>query len=82
MACVRYELIRTYVGGVADVMVDRRSGKITCTRFTVVQDCGQIINPDGIRNQLQGNVVQTVSRALMEEVTFDRSAVTSLDWAS
>jgi len=82
MAYVKYELIRTYVGGVADVEVDRKTGKIRCTRFTVVQDCGQIINPDGIRNQLEGNVVQTVSRTLIEELTFDRSMVTSLDWAS
>ena len=82
MAYVKYELTRTYVGGVADVSIDRGSGKIRCTRFTVVQDCGQIINPDGVRNQLQGNVVQTVSRSLLEEVTFDRSTVTSLDWAS
>lgn len=82
MAYVKYELIRTYVGGVADVSIDRKSGQIRCTRFTVVQDCGQIINPDGIRNQLEGNVIQTVSRALLEEVTFDRSHVTSLDWAS
>lgn len=82
MAYVKYELIRTYVGGVADVVVDRKTGQIRCTKFTVVQDCGQIINPDGIRNQLEGNVIQTVSRALLEEVTFSRSAVTSLDWAS
>ena len=82
MAYVKYELIRTYVGGVADVSIDRKSGKVRCTKFTVVQDCGQIINPDGIRNQLQGNVVQTVSRSLIEELTFDRSMVTSLDWAS
>ena len=82
MAYVKYELIRTYVGGVADVEVDRKSGKVRCTKFTVVQDCGQIINPDGVRNQLEGNVVQTVSRALIEELTFDRSNVTSLDWAS
>ena len=82
MSYVKYELIRTYVGGVADVEIDRKTGKIRCTRFTVVQDCGQIINPDGIRNQLEGNVVQTVSRTLIEELTFDRSMVTSLDWAS
>ena len=82
MAYVKYELIRTYVGGIADVEIDRKTGKIRCTKFTVVQDCGQIINPDGIRNQLQGNIVQTVSRSLIEEVTFDRSMVTSLDWAS
>jgi CO/xanthine dehydrogenase Mo-binding subunit len=48
----------------------------------VAHDCGQIINPDGLRNQIEGNVVQTVSRTLIEELKFDRSRVTSLDWAS
>jgi CO/xanthine dehydrogenase Mo-binding subunit len=55
---------------------------IRVTKFTVVHDCGQVINPDGVKNQIEGNVIQTVSRTLLEEVTFDRSQVTSLDWAS
>ena len=79
---VKYELSRTYVGAVADVEVNRKSGDIFVRRFIIVQDCGQIINPDGVKNQIEGNVVQTVSRALKEEVTFDRSRVTSLDWGS
>jgi len=79
---VKYELARTYVGAVADVEVNRKSGEIRVKHFAIVQDCGQIINPDGVRNQIEGNVVQTVSRTLKEEVTFDRSRVTSLDWAS
>ena len=79
---VKYELARTYVGAVADVEVNRQSGAIRVTHFAVVQDCGQIVNPDGVRNQIEGNIIQTVSRTLKEEVTFDRSGVTSLDWAS
>jgi nicotinate dehydrogenase subunit B len=82
LSYVRYELARTYVGAVADVEVDRSSGAIRVTRFFVVQDCGQIINPDGVRAQLEGNIIQTVSRTLKERVTFDRSRVTSVDWAS
>jgi len=82
MAYVKYELVRTYVGAVAEVEVDRASGQITVTKFFVTHDCGQIINPDGIRNQIEGNIIQTVSRTLMEELTFDRSHVTSLDWES
>lgn len=82
LAYVKYELVRTYVGAVADVEVDRQTGAIRVKRFFVVQDCGQIINPDGVRNQIEGNVVQTVSRTLKERVTFDRSRVTSLDWES
>ena len=79
---MRYELKRTYVAGVAEVEVNRQTGAVRVPRFFVVQDCGQIINPDGVRNQLDGNVIQTVSRVLMEEVAFNRSAVTSFDWAS
>jgi nicotinate dehydrogenase subunit B len=79
---VKYELARTYVGAVADVEVNRKSGDIRVTRFFVTQDCGQIINPDGVRAQLEGNIIQTISRTLMERVTFDRSRVTSTDWGS
>ena len=78
----KYELVRTYVGVVADVTVDRTTGKVKVDRVFVVHDCGQIINPDGLRNQIEGNVVQTVSRTLIEKLTFSRSAVTSLDWGS
>ena len=79
---VRYELVRTYVGLVAEVEVERKSGKVRVTKMFVAHDCGQIINPDGLRNQLEGNLVQSTSRTLVEEVKFDRSRVTSVDWAS
>jgi nicotinate dehydrogenase subunit B len=82
LAYVKYELVRTYVGVVAEVQVNTKSGEILAKRFYVAHDCGQIINPDGLRNQIEGNVIQTVSRVLKEEVNFDRSMVTSLDWAS
>jgi CO/xanthine dehydrogenase Mo-binding subunit len=82
LAYVKYELVRTYVGIVAEVQVDTKSGVVSAKRFYVAHDCGQIINPDGLRNQIEGNVVQTVSRVLKEEVKFDRSMVTSLDWGS
>jgi CO/xanthine dehydrogenase Mo-binding subunit len=52
------------------------------TKVYMAHDCGQIINPDGLMNQLDGNVIQTISRVLKEELTFDRSHVTSLDWES
>jgi len=79
---VKYELARTYVGAVADVEINRKSGEIRVKHVAIVQDCGQVINPDGVRNQIEGNVIQTVSRTLKEEVTFDRSHVTSLDWVT
>ncbi len=78
----KYELVRTYIAVVAEVEVTKSTGAIRVTKFHVAHDCGQIINPDGLRNQIEGNVIQTVSRTLIEEVKFSRSAVTSLDWAS
>jgi nicotinate dehydrogenase subunit B len=82
MSYVKYELVRTYIGVVAEVDVDRSSGEIRVPKFYVVHDCGQIINPDGLKNQIEGCVVQTVSRTLIEELKFNRSQVTSLDWES
>jgi CO/xanthine dehydrogenase Mo-binding subunit len=78
----KYELVRTYVAVVAEVEVNRSTGEIRCTRFFISHDCGQIINPDGLKHQLEGNIIQTVSRTLIEELKFDRSRVTSLDWVS
>ena len=82
IAYVKYELVRTYVGVVAEVEINRKTGVLAAKRFYVAHDCGQIINPDGLRNQIEGCIVQTMSRVLKEQVTFDRSMVTSLDWAS
>jgi CO/xanthine dehydrogenase Mo-binding subunit len=79
---VKYDLARTYVGAVADVEVNLRTGAVRVTRMYVAHDCGQIINPDGVRNQIEGGVIQTVSRTLVEELKFDRHKVTSVDWAS
>src|SRR6202042_41291 len=70
----------TRVAMVAEVDIDRRSGKIWVRKFTVAHDCGQIINPDGIRMAVEGNVVQGISRTLWEEVKFVHKTVTSVDW--
>ncbi|MGA8771928.1 MAG: molybdopterin cofactor-binding domain-containing protein [Rhodomicrobium sp.] len=79
---VKYELARTYVAAVAEVEVQRATGTVRVTHFFVTHDCGQIINPDGLKNQIEGNVIQTVSRALIEDLQFDRSRVTSIDWVT
>lgn len=79
---VRYNNATTYVAAVAEVEVDRRSGQVRVTRVCVGHDCGQIINPDGLANQIEGGVIQTVSRTLLEQVNWDRQKVTSVDWAS
>ena len=65
-----------------EVAVERASGRIMVERVACAHDCGQIINPDGVRAQIEGSILQTISRVLMEEVMFDRSRVLSVDWAS
>jgi nicotinate dehydrogenase subunit B len=72
----------TRVAIIAEVDIDRLTGKIWARKFTVAHDCGQIINPDGLVKCIEGNLVQGVSRTLWEEVTFDRKAVTSVDWVT
>ena len=64
---VKYELVRTYVGAVAEVEVNRVTGDISVVKFYIVHDCGQIINPNGVRAQIEGCIIQTVSRTLKEE---------------
>ena len=82
LAYARYKQAENYVAMAMEVGVERASGKITVRRVTCAHDCGLIINPDSLRNQIEGNIIQTLSRALHEEVKFDRSRVTSVDWAS
>src|SRR5262249_52646295 len=80
MSCVVYEGDNGYVAMVAEVEVDQNSGRISATRFFVAQDCGPISNPDGMTNQIEGGALQGLSRALGEEVTWDQTRVTSVDW--
>jgi CO/xanthine dehydrogenase Mo-binding subunit len=82
MAYMRYKQMENYVAMAMEVAVDGSSGKINVKRITCAHDCGLVINPDGLRNQIEGCILQTVSRTLHEETTFDRSRVTSVDWKS
>ena len=68
------------VATIADVTVDPSSGRIKVSRVVVAHDCGLVVNPDGLKNQIEGNVIQSLSRTLHEEVTFDTAHVTSQDW--
>jgi nicotinate dehydrogenase subunit B len=67
---------------IADVAVNKATGDVSVTRVVAGQDSGLMINPDGVRHQIHGNVIQSTSRALMEEVSFDRNAVTSREWGA
>jgi CO/xanthine dehydrogenase Mo-binding subunit len=72
----------TVVAVIADIEVYPKDGRIWARKFTVAHDCGLIINPKSLRQTIEGNVVQGLSRTLFEEVHFDRNTVKSVDWAS
>jgi CO/xanthine dehydrogenase Mo-binding subunit len=73
---------RGNVAVVAEVEVNRTTGKVRVTRAWCAHECGLIVNPDGIRSQVEGSIVMFASRAINEQVTFTRSAITSLDWVT
>ena len=80
MAFARYENDQAIVACIADVQVHRKTGVVRVRRVIVAHDCGLIINPDGVQNQIEGNVIQSLSRALKEEVQFDEFRISSVDW--
>jgi nicotinate dehydrogenase subunit B len=84
VSCVLYSGFDGYCAVVAEVSVDQDKGVITVTKVTATLDTGQVINPNGLRNQMEGQVIQGMSRTLFEEVAFDSVArgVTSNDWVS
>jgi len=67
---------------VAEVQVNRTSGSVRVSKIVIAVACGRVINPQGLRHQVQGAVLQGISRSLFEAVKFDGSHVTSLDWRS
>ncbi len=72
----------TMTAAVADIEVDKTTGDVSVKKITLGHDCGLIVNPDGLKNQIEGNVLQAVSRALLEEVKFDSTGQKNLDWNS
>ena len=72
----------TLLAVIAEIEVDRKTGRIWGRKFTVAHDCGIVVNPEGLRHTIEGALVQALSRTLFEEVRFDQNMVTSVDWAS
>jgi len=82
IAYLHYKNSETYVAMAMEVEVDRTSGAIRVRRVGCAHDCGLVINPDALKGQIEGAIVQTLSRTLHEEVKFDLARVTSVDFAS
>jgi CO/xanthine dehydrogenase Mo-binding subunit len=81
-AFARYKNLAAYTAIACEVEVDRESGQVRVVRAVAANDSGEAVNPDGIRNQIEGGIIQSISWTLYEAVTFDRTRITSVDWAS
>ncbi len=79
---LRYENQNTYVATAAEVEVEPKTGTVRVKRVVVAHDCGLVINPNGLKNQIEGAVLQGISRTLKEELKFNSMGITSLDWMS
>lgn len=80
IAFAQYKNIQCYAAIAIELSVDRASGEIKLERVVIAADSGQVVNPDGLSNQLEGGFVQAASWTLMEEVRFDAHGITSRDW--
>ena len=80
-AFARYKNLAAYCAVAVELSVERESGAVRLGRVVAAVDSGQAVNHDGIRNQIEGAIVQSASWTLYEAVTFDRSEITSLDWS-
>jgi nicotinate dehydrogenase subunit B len=78
----KYKNLACYVAVVAELEVDRATGRVRVPRTYAATDAGLVINPDGLIAQIEGGIVQSASWTLKEQVRFDRSGITSRDWAS
>jgi nicotinate dehydrogenase subunit B len=77
----RYKNLACYCAVAADVAIDRPTGRVRVTRVVAAVDAGQIVNPDGVANQIEGGIIQSASWTLKESVRFDRTRVTTRSWA-
>lgn len=81
-AFARYKNLAAYCAIAMEVETDRETGRTHVTRAVAAVDAGQVVNPDGIRNQIEGAILQSLSWTLYENVTFDDTRITSVDWAT
>jgi len=81
IAFAQYKNLATCVAVVAEVELDRKTGRVRVPRAFAAADAGQVINLDGLANQIEGGMIQSTSWTLPEAVRFDRNGITSRDWS-
>ncbi len=81
-AFARYKNLAAYLAVAVEVTVDRETGEVRIERAVAAVDSGEAVNPDGIKNQIEGGILQAASWTLYESVAFDRTRILSRDWSS
>jgi nicotinate dehydrogenase subunit B len=81
-AFARYKNLEAWCAVAVEVAVVRETGRVGVRRVIAAVDTGQVVNPDGVRNQVEGGILQSMSWTLFERVTFDHTRVTSVDWSA
>jgi len=82
LAFAKYKNLAAYTAVAVELEVQRETGQLRLLRFVAADDSGEIVNPDGIRNQIEGGIVQSASWTLQEAVSFDDTRITSRDWST
>jgi CO/xanthine dehydrogenase Mo-binding subunit len=82
IAFAKYKNLSVYSAVVVEVALDRATGKLRVPHVWAATDAGLIVNPDGLKNQIEGGIIQSVSWTLHEEVKFTGSGITTRDWSS
>ncbi|HEY3597183.1 MAG TPA: molybdopterin cofactor-binding domain-containing protein, partial [Paraburkholderia sp.] len=81
-AFAKYKNLMAYFAIAMEITLERDTGRIEIERAVAAIDCGQIVNPDGVRNQVEGGILQTTSWTLYEQTRFDTRGITSFDWST
>jgi len=81
-AFAQYKNLMAYYATAVEISIERETGQVRIERVVSAVDCGQIVNPDGVRNQIEGGILQSSSWSLFEQTTFDRHNITSFDWSA
>lgn len=79
-AFARYKNLAAYCAVASEVEVNRETGRARLVRAVAAVDSGQVVNPDGLTNQIEGAIMQSMSWTLFESVSFDDTRITSIDW--
>lgn len=81
-AFARYKNLAAYCAVAMEVKVEPETGRVRLIRACAAVDAGEVVNPDGVANQVQGGIIQASSWTLYEAVSFDRTRITSVDWST